>query len=39
MTGGRVCVGAEATAGGNVVWCRIDRAARPAFDLLEVDAL
>jgi anti-sigma regulatory factor (Ser/Thr protein kinase) len=35
--------GAEATTGGKVVWCRIDRDARPAFDLLqnllEVDVL
>ncbi|HTJ75896.1 MAG TPA: ATP-binding protein [Acidimicrobiales bacterium] len=31
--------GAEATAGGKVVWCRIDRDARPAVDLLEVDAI
>jgi hypothetical protein len=27
------------TAGGKVVWCRIDQGGRPALDLLEVDAI
>ena len=31
--------GAEATADGKIVWCRIDKDAQPTFDLIEVDAL